>query len=474
MLVCAVVILASQVGLSVLSHTVENLSSGCALPAVYIFTGLMTAAFAAYFAVVYLVIGRRREGDATGWMIAAAVAFRLAALAGEPLFDDDIYRYIWDGKVTAHGMNPYSHAPEAVLLPPFEQMAAAHAEPTAAIEMDRLDRLNDLWFEHPGEAALFSRINYPDVSTIYPPVAQAVFAAAYAASPIGVGAVYGFKAAAALLDILTVLLLISVLRKIGADPLFSIIYAWNPLVIKEIAGTGHMESLTALLLMSSIYFVVARPQMIASGIFLGLAAATKLFPWVVLPAVTMFFWRRAGVRSLLYVAAAVATFCATYIPFLDAGLGLLFGARTYANVWEMNAGFFYAVKAAVSLISTTDGATAARTICLMSFVGLVLLVIRRCAGDERRLLGACAAITGGLFLLSPVQNPWYVCWFLPFVSLAPARHWIALSGTATFYYLYLALAARGIEGGPWGWCVLSIQALPFALLLIAARRRCSR
>jgi hypothetical protein len=68
-----------------------------------------------------------------------------------------------------------------------------------------------------------------------------------------------------------------------------------------------------------------------------------------------------------------------------------------------------------------------------------------------------------VFLLSPVQNPWYLCWVVPFLCIFPTRSWIALTGLVGLYYLdfyfdYQEMSAFG-KWIPW------VEYLPFYFLL---------
>ena len=137
-------------------------------------------------------------------LLVAALAFRVIAACAPPSLSDDVYRYVWDGRVQLHGFHPYRHAPE---------------DPA-------LDALRD---------ADWTRINHPELRTIYPPLAQGLFLALAAvdAGPLG------FKLTLGIADFAVVLSLCALLRTLGLPADRAILYAWNPLAVLETAASAR-------------------------------------------------------------------------------------------------------------------------------------------------------------------------------------------------------------------------------------------
>jgi alpha-1,6-mannosyltransferase len=100
------------------------------------------------------------------WILAAGVAMRAVFLFSTPVLEDDFYRYLWDGAVSANGENPFAYVPDDIVM----------ADETSALS----PRLRQLAVT--GEETLW-RVNHSDLRTIYPPVAQAAFALAYWLAP---------------------------------------------------------------------------------------------------------------------------------------------------------------------------------------------------------------------------------------------------------------------------------------------------
>src|SRR5207249_308135 len=216
---------------------------------VIIFLAVLGAQFALCFVAYFAV--RKKSVGAPLWalILGGAVLFRITLLpAGLPpdlslrekfaamladwrgesvtykrfqLFDDDIWRYLWDGHVAARGANPYTSAP---------------ADPSADPSMDQL--LATEASGQPDWETIRGNINYPRIPTIYPPLAQMVFRASYWLAP---GSVLAMKITVVGFDLLAYVFLILTLAELHESPAKSILYGWNPLVIKVFAGSGHID-----------------------------------------------------------------------------------------------------------------------------------------------------------------------------------------------------------------------------------------
>ena len=208
------------------------------------------------------------------WLIvAAALALRLAALAGPPTTSDDLYRYAWDGRAQVSGSDPYAEPP----LSP--QLAGA--------------RESWLWPNEAGCAALHrppgcTRINRPAVRTIYPPVAEAWFAAVYRVGGIA-GQHKPWQIAGLATETATIGLLLVALRRYGRDPRLIALYALSPVPVLEIVNNGHVDGLAIALLAGALVVAAGsthptRRQVIV-GLLIGLAALVKLYPALLLLAV---------------------------------------------------------------------------------------------------------------------------------------------------------------------------------------------
>jgi len=305
------------------------------------------------------------------------------------LYDNDVWRFLWDGHVTTHGISPYRYSPAEI---------SAGDELTAEL----LD--SDRWWD------VHDSVGFERLVTIYPPLAQLFFAFAGLMAP---GSVFIWKALVAGLDLgLCWLLLRMIRQRRGAGEGAGegavghwVLYAWSPLVIKEISGSGHFESLTTLLLLAGAWCAVrAAPR---RAVLLATAAAlTKLAPIVALPLVL----RRVGWRHVAWALALGAVLC---LPFAATLPRWFETVRVFADRWQFNAGAWALLETALS------PSALASWICAALLAATVFIASRRLrpGGPAVELYGTVFAALAAVVLLSPAVMPWYLVWALPFAVL---------------------------------------------------------
>ena len=171
---------------------------------------------------------------------------RGALFLSTPVLEDDSYRYLWDGAVTANGLDPYKFAPADAAPAPLFTSVPAHEAPSD------LRALRGLAAEHPEP---HSRINYPFVSTIYPPLTQAAFALAYVIDPFGLA---GWRAVLLGADLAALFMLIKLLGAYGRSRIWALMYWWNPVVILQSFGAAHMDLLVLPFLLLALWLARRR------------------------------------------------------------------------------------------------------------------------------------------------------------------------------------------------------------------------
>src|SRR5690349_16665704 len=197
-----------------------------------------------------------------------AALFRLSILFTTPYLSDDIYRYIWDGRVQAAGINPYRYVPADASL--------------ANLRDDKI----------------YPYINRRDsAQTIYPPVAEAVFLVVTRFSQ----SVTWMKAAMVGFEAVAIWALIQLLASFGLARQRVLIYAWHPLVVWEFAGSGHIDAM-AIAFIALALLARRKDRQMSTGFFLACATCVKLFPAVLFPAL----YRRWSWKMPLAFAATVA------------------------------------------------------------------------------------------------------------------------------------------------------------------------
>lgn len=312
------------------------------------------------------------------WLI-GFVLLRLALLGAAP--SDDLYRYMWEGKVQRYGFNPYTTSPE---------------DPSLA----ELARDDPNW----------PHINHRDYPTIYPPLAQFAFRAA---SYLG-DSTYIAKIGFALLDVAVVLLLWLALERCGVSPEWTLVYAACPLTLTAVAADGHLDSLMLAFIAAGIWAAGGNRWNVLGGC-VGLAIASKLVAVVLLPWLAVRHWRSALI--------AVVVVAITYLPFAGAGLRILEGLTRFTGTTSV----FGPIHGPVEWMV---GAVWSRRICAAALAAvLVALTFRR-----RRFEHYARSAIIALMLLMPILHYWYLTWLLLVVT-ARVRWWqVTLCAGYVFYF----------------------------------------
>lgn len=374
------------------------------------------------------------------WILVASLAMRLLAFSEPPRFESDFHRYLWDGAVTAHGYNPFTIRPADV----YERRT------------DRLPQDSD--FASLAEAGRYTlpNINHPNLTTIYPPVAQGFFALAYWISPFSTDALRAVFLGA---EVGIVLLLLTMLRSLGLPLHWVTLYWWNPIAVKEFYVSAHMDGLAALFALAALSAVVWRWR--RTGIvLLGVAIGVKLWPLVLAPILLRYgakSWRQVlGGMVLLVLVTGVLTW-----P-LVASLGheSQSGVNAYAHQWSANAGLYSVIDWSArslhdaGLTFWSDPLQLPRRITAGIMVLWMMVLASRRLPDTTAVTRWSALAVGGLFLLSPSQFPWYYTWVLPLLVLAPVRALLLYTALLPLYHQQL--------DHPW---LLWIEHLPVWLLI---------
>lgn len=439
-------------------------------------------------------IESRHEGETPGrraWALPVtilifAALFRITLLPVWPTLSDDIYRYLWDGRVVVSGINPYAHVPSDAALAPLR------------------------------DQSLYPNLNSPDYYSVYPPVSQAMFAAATAAADRRydssvTAAMVVLKAMLITLDLAAIALLMLLLASIRpgrGDPMrYAILYAWNPLPIVEIAGEAHAEAPMVFGIMLTIWAIsrwrggvrAAPPAAeVANGaggesesgdgigfgeaqsergagravypivacIGVVMAALTKAFPIVLAPFVLRAIgWRWALLLLGLLAIGAWPLLSPTNIAnYFDS-------VQLYYRLFEFNAGPYLALKEIGRWwtgddVSKTLGPALGVTYGLL--VGAVFVWWKpHAARFDRDIVRAVMWLFGGYIVLATTVHPWYLLWILgPAVLCIPNnRAWLWLSFAVG--WSYMAYGADPVRVPAW---VTVATWVGFGLLLLVDGR----
>jgi alpha-1,6-mannosyltransferase len=353
-------------------------------------------------------------------ILAGAVLMRLALLLVEPYLSTDIYRYIWDGRVQAAGVNPYRFVPSA---------------PEIA---------------HLRDPAIFPNINRADYAvTIYPPAAQALF---LAVTRIG-ESVVAMKLGLLAFEAATIVALMALLHRLGSPPTRIAAYAWHPLPIWEIAGSGHVDvAMCALLMLGLLLFLHGRIS--TAGVLVTLGALVKPTALLALPV----FWRPWSWRLPLVVA--LTAFLA-YVPYLSVGSGVFGYLWGYVDEEGLVSGRGFS---AVWLMERLTGPVPAAVGVYVAIAAAIMLSLAIAVAFRKdRSPRASIACLGWLLvvflvLLSP-HYPWYFLVLVPLLVLQPS---------ATAWVLTLVCPILYDSIGEAGWPSYEARIAAFTLATLAA------
>jgi hypothetical protein len=364
----------------------------------------------------------------------------MTMVTGTPILEDDHYRYLWDGALVAHGHNPYLHSPGQIL----EGMSPDDSSPLAELARQ--------------SGGILERINYPWLRTIYPPLAQAAFGLAHRLSP---WSLWAWRLVLAAFDLAA----LAILCRIRVSLTGLLVYGWNPLLIKEVYNSGHLDALMLPFMLAAVA-AVRRDKPMAATASLGAAIGIKIWPMLLMAMI----WRRLTARPRALIGSlTLFTVClaATLLPMVLSGLNRTSGLAAYSRYWEMNDALYtllaWGVDGMAGLLRLPLALTALMPRLVAAFVvagGVGWLAWRREMAVGQQFLMA----TTLLFILSPTQFPWYYLWLLPFLAMHPHPALILYTALLPIYYLRPLMVHSG-HGDTFDQVVVWVQHGPVIIWL---------
>ena len=357
-------------------------------------------------------------------IIVFAALFRLALLQQTPWLSNDIYRYLWDAQLVAHGVNPYAFPPAADELAEFR------------------------------DTTIYPKMDHKNVHSVYPPLLQLLFLTGRKLSQVfNLQFFAGLKFVFILIDLGLVLALFRLLAQLQLDSRWAILYAWHPLPIVEIAGSGHTDGVGAFMLVLALIMLRQRKYFFAA-LFFALGFLVKFITILFLPFLAVAIWNELNLKKAVWsIALFVGVIAASYAPFMAAGEKLWSGLVVYSDKWRFNDGFFALVFSGIhrllpdglvqalmipsgweitDVVMTTRRVDLAllisKTLCggIFAFIYLRLLwqLFKSKNANERNWIVIFISILAAFLLLSPTLQPWYLLWLLPLLCLGgiPDQH----------------------------------------------------
>lgn len=357
--------------------------------------GLASLLLLGYWIAVYLNKSKGCLQAPTAWTVLFwSAIYHLIGVFGVPILEDDFYRYLLDGCVFAHQGSPYGIPPSALFLDNQLSSDCNYA---------------------------LTWVNSPDLATIYGPTLQYIFLFAHWIDP---GNIRILQIVFSLLDLILIALMLRLAR-----PIYVVLYAWSPLVIKEIAFTSHPDIVGILLIMLAWVCIRSPRYFLVAALSCGLAVGSKVFALIIVPFVFYQMKWRLGLR---YVIVTLLTICLLYLPFITHQHTDFSILTVFASSWTFNASVFYFTQMLV-------GDSAARLISILAFAIFWLAYCywyyHRSKIEPKPVIPSGDILFGVFFLLGPVFNPWYLIWLLPFAVIRPKMWSWTLATCASLSYL---------------------------------------
>lgn len=401
--------------------------SGCGVASCVLYTGIVThgdyrpgrmsdffpaffTAFTIYLSAVWLVLRVRAWPRwALPLIIGFAFLFNLILLPATPNLSDDMYRYVWDGRVQAQGINPYRYASDA----------------------PELDSLRD--------DAIWDKMNRKSAHTIYPPAAQLTFATLWRIAP---NSVLAFKLAFVMASLFAGVLLIPVLRGFGQSPELILAFLWSPLLIIEVAHSAHADALYLPLLVGVFWLRLRQSERgswkteAGIGVLLGLATLIKLYPAIL--AVALWSLRDAQGRRRLRLAFPIAmllTIAAGYSLYAAPGVDLLGFLPSYGREFFNIAPLSHWLINLATAYGQPYWAFVNPTLFVLVFLVSISYILFPARSPQRAILRCMIPIA--LYLLVNMNLfPWYMLFMLPLIPMAlTSGRWFGFRLNAAFAWL---------------------------------------
>jgi len=398
---------------------------------------LIIGAWLAFLAAAWL-LRKVPKRTAVVLILLGGIGLQAVAVSVPRAFSNDLYRYMWDGKVQAAGIDPYQYVPTATQLTGLRNEFLFHPGAQYCVSPGYVA-------SHPAAelTAGCTRINRPTVPTIYPPVAEAYFLGVYYLHPADDSSLPIQATAAAVAVLVTVLLLVG-LGRLRRDVRMAALWSWCPTVVLEAGNSAHVDVLAVAITAAAVLaLATARTtrRTIAGGILLGLAIATKLTPVLAVPAV---FARgddpprppREGMRRRWFTVAVAASsaFIAVYIPHvIRVGTKVVGFLPGYLQQENYTTGSRYGI---IGLFIIGPLATVVALLILAA----VAFAVLQFSHPDRPWTGALVMTAAALAVATP-HYQWYSLLLVMLVALDGRPEWLAFAAGG-YYAAYPALGAR--------------------------------
>ncbi len=343
------------------------------------------------------------------YLLIAGMLFRMLLLFSIPNLSDDVFRFVWDGRMAANGINPFSQLPTSIMQMP--------ALPGITKE-------------------LYRQLNSADHYTIYPPVLQGVFWLGAKLFPVNIFAtIVFFKCTILLFEVGTSFLILQLLKKLSLPRHLSLLYILNPLVITELTGNVHFDGVMIFFVLLA-FLLLLKNNWQASAIGLALGIATKLLPVLFLP---LFVNKQGLKKGLMYSVITGVTSVLLFAALFDIDtIQHMFNSiDLFILKFEFNASIYYVVRYVGTLIKGYNIIALAGPILMLLSSLLILFISFKRNNSSQMLLTKGLFIITAWYFFSTTVHPWYICMPVALSIFTQYRYAIIWSYLTTLsYYAY--------------------------------------
>lgn len=350
-------------------------------------------------------------------IIFAGIIFRIILIPTTPIASDDVYRYLWDGKVQANGINPYTYTP------------------------------NDEALKHLHSELLPEKVNFPHLKTIYPPYSQWIFLLAYL---IAGESVLGIKILLLISEIFTILLIYLTLKNFRLNEKYVLVYALSPLPILQFFIDAHVDGF-GITLFALFFYFLSQNKLLYSYFALGLSITSKLITLMVYP----FLLKGRSIKNFLaLIIVPTVTVALVYLPYSINGFPFesLF---IFAQKWYSNGAVFTLFQKIFN--DNYLSRIFSMSLFFLSFIWLYF--------SKKDFIDKAYLIFILFFIFSPVVHPWYLTWLAFLTAINFRWSGIAFISTISIANIY---ALNYILNKKWemnDWFLL-LEYLPVVILLL--------
>lgn len=379
---------------------------------------LLTTAYVVLFALYVWIVRSATSTEGRLWITGALLA-RIALLAAVPNLSEDVYRYIWDGRVWQSGGNAFALVP------------------ADAMQLN-IPGLNE---------TLFNQLNSPEYFSVYPPVSQFLFWLITCLSPDSVmGSIIVLRLLVIAVEAGTIVLLIRLLNGSGRPATSALWYALNPLVILELSGNVHLEAFMIFFLLLAIY-LLSKGRAAWSSMAWVASIGIKLMPILLLPTWISLVGRWRSIRLYALVAAGLCLLC---IPVFGSDGGIAKGVGLFIQKFEFNSSIYYLVrefgwwKYGYNTIAETGWKLTLVAGLLILFYSF--LPYAREGNLIERLAGRGMNVLFIFFLFATTVHPWYSTTLVALCTLTVLRYPVVWS--AVIFLTYTGYSTAGYVEQP--------------------------